>query len=419
MPKGVLLSIPKSQAGATPRIVTEYEGLPVKVGAGDLTVDAWGSVKVSNAVSVFHGMWTFDIPINMWFMYENDVQVYTSTNIVSENGVAKLLTDATNTELLLESRECPRYQPNRGHLFSCALWCPDKTNDGVRDWGLCLHNEDGVFFRLKSDGLLYAVLERGGVIVKEDLIDTSVLTGFDVEKNNIYDIQYQWRAAGNYKFFIGDPATGAQKLVHTFNLLGTLTTASMENPALPAHFHCERTTENVSMYIGCADITSENGLANNTEVYGSGYSESVSVSTNTPVICVYNPLQINGKSNSRTLTLARLNFTCSKKAVFKVWMTRVPGDITGATFKTSGNSGSYIETDSTDMNATAVRATSVNTSSMRFITSVPVEAASRISVDNPYRNRIEFPFVRGDYLVVTCTAATATADCVIEWGEQI
>ena len=105
------------------------------LGAGGLTVDAWGVQKMSLPFSLFHGMWTFDIPASMWFMYENGTQVYTSTNILSTGGCAHLTADVTNTAVIMESRECPRYQPNRGHLISMALLCPNKTNDGVRDFG--------------------------------------------------------------------------------------------------------------------------------------------------------------------------------------------------------------------------------------------------------------------------------------------
>ena len=385
-------------------------GTPTSKTFGDLTADAWGSQKVSFPLSVFHGMWTFDIPSSMWFMYENGTQVYTSTDITSSDSAAKLLTTVTNTSLLLESRECPRYQPNRGHLFSTSVWCPNKTNDGVREWGLATA-ENGVFFRLKADGNLYAVLLSGGVETHEDLIDTSSVPNFDVEKGNVYDIQYQWRGVGNYKFFIN------LKEVFSFDHLGTLTALSMENPALPAHLHAARTTEDVELNIGCVDITSENGITN-TEQYGSAYAEGVSVSTNTPVIVVYNPLQINSQTNTRTVTLARISVTCSKKGTFKVWATRNPADITGETLKPV-RSDDFVETDSTDMDATAVRATAVTTSNMKFITSIPVEAATSRFVDNPYRGRIEFPIVRGDYLVITCTSATASADVVVEWGEQI
>jgi len=387
------------------------------LGGGDLVTDAWGIQKISVPQSLFHGLWTYDIPETMWFMYENGTQVYSSTNIISVGGVAQITADSTNTTVTLESRECPRYQPNRGHLFSASGWMPNKTSDGVRDFGL-FTTENGVFFRLKSDGLLYAVLRRASVDVLEELIDTSALIGFDVEKNNVYDIQFQWRSAGNYKFFIGDPATGASKLVHCFNLLGTLTSASMENPALPIGIKATRTTADVVVNMGCVDITGENGMLDK-EQYSSAVTLQYSGSgASWPVIVIRNPLQISGETNTRTTTLARITCNANKKTYFQVWTTRDPTAFTGPTYKVI-NSGSYLETDSTDMDATAVRATAVNTALCRLVTTINVEANVRAQTDNPYRGRIEFPLVRGDYLVVTCNDHTATADCVVEFGEQI
>ena len=63
--------------------------------------------------------------------------------------------------------------------------------------------------------------------------------------------------------------------------------------------------------------------------------------------------------------------------------------------------------------------TSFNTALADFVMAAPVEAAVPRMIDNPLREKITFPIVRGDYLVVTCTASTATADAVIEWGEAI
>lgn len=398
--------------------ITDYgtvtRPLPVphpSMGNVDLTVDAWGIPKVSLPVSLYHGLFTFDIPASMWFMYENGTQVYTSTNIVSTDGAAVITADATNTNVILESRESPRYQPNRGHLVSFSLICPSKTANGKRTFGLGT-DENGVSFRLKSDGLLYAVRESGGVET-EELIDATLLPdGFDVEKGNVYDIQFQWRGVGSFFFYVN------LKLVHAMEVLGTLDALSIENPALPIRMQCERTTQDVTMKIGCVDITSENGLAD-IEQYGSAYAESVSVNgTDAPVLVVHNPLQISSTTNTRSISLARVSPKCSKKATFKVWVTRDVTAITGATLKAIG-SGSYVETDSTDMDATAVRATSVDTSKMRFITAIPVEAAVGRSVDNPAKERIQFNLVRGDYLVVTCTASTATAEVVDEWGEQV
>jgi len=380
------------------------------LGTVDLVTDAWGVQKMSVPYSLFHGMFTFDIPPMQFFMYENGAQVYTSTDIVSSNGAGTLLTTATNTALVLESRVCPRYQPNRGHLLSTALWCPNKTNDGVREWGVGT-DQNRVLFRLKADGKLYAVLRSGGVDTYEQEIDTSAVAGFDVEKGNVYDIQYQWRGVGNYKWFVN------LQLVNTASLLGTLTALSLENPALPCRFAAQRTTQDVGINIGCVDITSENGSDEQLQ-YGSAYAANVSVTTDTPVIVVRQPLLIGLRTNTRDLTLARISLNCSKKAVFRVWITRNPAAITGATYQVV-NSGSFVECDSPDMNPAAVRATAVNTALLRLVTAVPVEAAVPREVTNPWPNEIVFPVVRGDYLVITCTAATATADAVVEWGEHI
>lgn len=394
--------------------MTELRNL--NLGRGDLIRDAWGVPKVSLPVSVFHGNWTFDIPASMWFMYENSVQVYASTNIVSVNGHAKLLADAANTVVKLESRECPRYQPNRGHLFSTAGWFPNKTADGVREWGL-LNDTNGVFFRLKSDGLLYAVLLSGGVESEHLIPEANLPADFNVELNNVYDIQYQWGSAGDYYFYVVDATSSTPKLVYHLQHLNTVAAVSMENPALPAGFKATRTTEDVEMHIGCADITSENGIAD-MEQYNSAYAESITISTDTPVIVIKQPALITTKTNTRTISLARVTVNCSKKANFKVWVTRDPAAIVGATFVALG-SGSFVETDSPDMNAGAVRATSVVTASMKFVTAVQVEALTSEHVDNPHPSSINFTLVRGDYLVVTGTASSGIADAVVEWGEQV
>lgn len=386
-------------------------------GAGDLTIDAWGAQKVSLPFSLLHGLFTFDIPPTMWLMYHGATQVVTSTNITSVGGVAQVTADAANPVVVLESRECPRYQPNRGHLYSTALWLPNKTNGGVRDFGL-FTNENGVFFRLKPDGQLYAVLRRAGVDVREELIDTSALAGFDVEKNNIYDIQFQWRSAGNYHFFIGDPSAGVQRRVHSFRILGTMASASLEDPALPAAFKASRGTEDVTINTACADVTSENG-ARAAYQYGSALTEALTVNgTNVPVIAIRSPLQINGRTNTRTVQLARVTVNASKKATFKVWTGRNQAALTGGTFVAVGG-GSYLQVDSPDTAAGAVRSTAVNVSLLRNLVAIPVEATAPRAVDNPLQSVITFPVVRGDLIAVTCTASAATVEAVLEWGEVI
>lgn len=400
--------------GEVQRIMTS----PVLLGKGDMLVDAWGTQKMSLPRSLFHGLWTFDIPASMWFMYESGAQVYTSTAITSTEGTARIAATAAQSELLLESRECPRYQPNRGIHFAIAGWFPNKTADGVRDFGL-FTAENGAFFRLKADGLLYAVLRRGGVEVLEELIDTSGILGFDIEKNFTYDIQAQWRSAGNYNFFIGDPETGFAAHVHEFDLLGTLTSTSIENPALPMAFKVTRTGEDLEMRLGCVDLTSENGRADFLQ-FGSSYATGVSTAAaETPNLVLFNPLTIGGKINTRSLQLGHLHVSASKKALFKIWTTRDATAFTGMTLQALGN-GSFVQTDSPAKVAGAVRATAVTTSKLRHLGSVSVEAAGGGEFTSPLPGIVNMAFVRGDYLVVTCVSTPGgTSDVSLEFGEDI
>lgn len=393
-----------------------YPDCEKALGHGDLVTDAWGVQKVSVPFSLLHGMFTFNIPPEMWFMYEGGTQVYTSTAISSVGGAARLLTTNVFTDLRLESRVCPRYQPNRGVLFSSAVWCPSKTADGVREWGVKT-TENGVFFRLKANGLLYAVRLRD-TVETEELIDTSIISNFNVENNYTYDIQYQWRSAGNYKFYIGETLTGSTIFVHEFDLMGTLASTSIVDPALPMYFAARRTTQNVELNIGCGDISSENGN-DDQEYFHSSISSAVSVNgTNVPVAVIGVPLTYGGKTNTRTLSLHRVKTHCTKKATFKIWLCRNAADITGETLAAVGN-GSIANTDSPDINAGAVRATSVTVANMIFIDGVIVAANTTEVTDNPSDRFIDFTLVRGDYLVITCTATTADADVVINWGEKI
>ena len=379
------------------------------LGSGDLTEDAWGVQKMSLPFSLYHGMWTFDIPASLFFMYENGTQVYTSTNIVSTGGAAVLTAAAGKTPVLLEGREAPRYQPNRGHLFSTALWCPSKTADGVRDWGVST-TENGVYFRLKADGKLYAVRKSGGSETYEQEIITTAVTGFDVQKGNVYDIQYQWRGVGNYKFFIN------LVLVHTISSLGTLTALSMQNPALPVSFKCTRTTADVSMSIGCCDIASENGSDN--QIQPRSAYENISLNgTDLPVISIYNPLLIGSVTNTRTIYLTKVSVTCDKKAVFKIWRHRDPALLTGETFVALGT-GSYVQTDSPDTVAGAVTATAATVASMQLIDVLNVQA-NGIAQFQPILEKLNYTFVRGDYLTVTVTTINGLCDSVVTWGEAI
>lgn len=379
-----------------------------ELGSGDLAIDAWGSPKFTQPFSVFHGLWTFDVSSKLWIVKENNIEInsHSSTKATSYNGMLSVVSGMTaNDSTLVSSKRHPRYQPNRGHLFSSAVFLPNTTNNGVRDFGL-FTSENGVFFRLKSDGKLYAVLRTMGVEVKEELI--TVPFSIDISKGNTYDIQTQWRGVGNYKFFIGNPATGNQELVHVFNILGTQTEVSMANPALPVAFYAKNITQQVSILVGCVDITSEGGT-NDKQYYSSAVNTNVTVTNDTPILAIRQPLTINGATNTRDFQLSRITINSSKKGVVSFWLTREQQSVIGGSW--TSIPGSYVEQNKS--------ATSVDTSKLQLVTQFNVEALVSKEITNPNKEVIQFWLVYGDYIVLTGSGSSAVIDAVIEFGEEI
>jgi hypothetical protein len=243
---------------------------------------------------------------------------------------------------------------------------------------------------------------RSGGVEDEEVIDTSGVANFDVSKGNVYDIQFQWRGVGNYKFFINLTE------VHVFSYLGTRTSLSIENPGLCTTYRCTNTTEDVSMHIGCVDVTSESGETAR-EQYGSVLGQASGNNTDYPIIAIFNPPLIGTEINTRDLRLATVTVSSTAKVAITIWTTRDPAALTGEVFSPRGE-GSFVEVD--------VLATAMVTANAKLLTSFKVEANAADRAANPSKETIDFFVTRGDYVIVSYTG-NATVDAVIEWGEEI
>lgn len=299
---------------------------------GPLAMDAWARPKSVIDLSLIGGMFTNSIiPSSLFKETINGVEQAGFVNAVSASGLLELSAGATlNDVTVLDTFRSPRYEPNRGHIYSSSIILPSPTAAGVREFGM-FTEENGAFFRLKSDGLLYAcrrTTDNGaGTSTIEELIDLTPLgAGFDLEMGNIYDIQMQWRGVGNIKFFIGSPDLGYSVLVHTMNILGTLSGLSIANPATPIAYRCENLGADVVIESGCADITSEGGADSN-HLYGSIPVPTLTGDINitgydTPLLVVRNKKTFNGLRNMRDIQALGLLAYATQRGFVKVWVTR-------------------------------------------------------------------------------------------------
>jgi len=394
------------------------------LGTSGITLDAWGKQKIISDHSLLHGLFTLDIPREKWLILENDQELYTGASAMAYSRNGSLYMDSKDGKIEVRSKRHPRYQPNRGHLYSSSIFLPAPTRDGIREFGVGTR-DSGVFFRLVKEGLFavakttgddslfltedgdtliqesgfYLVSVLGGIIEDIRPIDT---TGIDLEKGNIYDIQMQWRGVGDFKFFIN------QKLVRTFNYLGTLDGLSVFNPALPAFFKAENTGQDVVLKSGCVDISSEGGAEENVQ-YTSISAPELATSTTESVLLTFRiPKTVLTLENTRDCILAQLTAYSTDEALVRVYYTRtgVTGTFTphGSGFQEYALNGAVTAFDKTHAELIATYRIGANQTGI---------------FPNPLKNS-RFYITNGDYIVLTVQGKNnSISGGNLEYGQEI
>ena len=366
-------------------------------------------------------MWTFNVPVNIWKERLNGVEA-PIIQAQSINGKLNIRPTSTlNDVTVLESYRNLRYKPNRGHLYSTAGYMLNPTAVMERDFG-SFTKDAGVFFRIKTDGIYGVIATTNTGVYSEDerLIYTTAqlaTEGIDLSKGNTYDIQFQWRGVGNYKFFIN------LKLVLEVELLGTTTNLSMFNPSAPCCFRTKNLGDDDAMEFGCVDITSEGGDDNGSE-YGSigiGTNEGeVSLTGyNAPVLAIRSKDLFGTFANTRDTLALLASAYGDQKCHFRIWATR---DLTAIT---EGNS---VWTDYGDahLESIVLPATggtmSFDTAKANLIFGARVSADTTYATSALFEGRTNIYLSPGDMLVFTLhreTSGVMLSGVTFEFAEEI
>lgn len=391
------------------------ENAVVDLTPNDLGRDAWGRQKVVKDTSIIHGMFTFNVPVTTWYEEDNEVPQTSFVGASSVNG--KLVFSSLGSKRYLRTFRNPRYQPNRGLLYSSSHILPNPTADGERLFGVFTH-QSGAFFKLTSVGL-YAVVRTtiDGVTTDDEyLIDT---TGLDLSKGNIYDIQLQWRGVGNYKFLIN--------LIEykVIEYLGKRTELTMFNPANPIAFQCENLGDDVEIHTGCVDVTSEGG-DDNGKTYGAIGTEtttgSVSITGyNVPILAVRSKKLVGSLINTRDTLALLASAYGDNRAVFRIWNTRDWTAITenNQTWKDYGDGHlEYIIYDTPDVTTPMT----FNTAKATLTFGCRVDQDVTYSTSALFEGRTDVWMTPSDMLVFTLhreTGAGMLGGVTFEFAEEI
>ena len=392
--------------------------------------DAWGRPKTVLDFSLFHGLWTYNVPNRIWEEYSivgavTTPLTSTGTNTNSTNHMLVVDSGTTaNSGTALLSKRHPRYQPNRGHLFSTATILDNAVYDGIRRFGL-IKQDNGVYFELEGDGAawaMYAVRKSQGVVKTRQDITSSMPAGFDPEKGNVYDIQYQWRGLGDYKWFVN------LELVYTDSILGTLTELSLAMPALPVCYESiAHSTDNLAIRAGCVDVTSEGGKEEGSQFSSISTGATLLKSTNTgtamlglrhPRMTTYNTVSTD---NTRDMIASKIASWCRDEASIQVYVARdtVATNLDAATWTAHsdgtdeflvGGTGSALDT-----------AFQLDKASMELVLVEWNDLEQKNSVINPSNGTAPFYITPGDIMVIVVEPLGVNKDASVTlyYSEEI
>lgn len=395
------------------RLARSAFGIPRQnLGRGDITLDAWGTQRISHDWSIFSSVFAYNISPKTWILHEDGVeQLDPNVNNYGSGVVNGTLSLKSGTGVsYLTSRRHPRYQSNRGHKFSTAAFFPIPTAAGARRIGL-FTPDNGVYFSLEN-GVLYACLRSLGVeFYKEKIV---IPFPFDFSKGNLYDIQFQWRGVGDFFFYVSNSDTKELVKVHETDFLGKREQLSFPNPSLSVGLECESGGDDVEIRLGCVDVTSEGGRIPIEHFISASGNEVVVDANGSVLLAVRIPETFIGQLNTKDIDLLRISASSDKKSYVKAFITRDSTALTVVTGSWVGIDAGNIEAFQPLLDADAT----FDPAKADELIKKNLEANTTIDYDNPAPDKIDQYLIHGDYLIVVGYGASANMSASIVMGEE-
>lgn len=383
------------------------------------SLDAWGRPKVYADFNLFKGLWNLDIPQSLWRIYENNTLIVlnrNSTRVISgiDTGLSVKSGSTIGNNAYIISKRSPSYQPNKGHLYSTSVSLPNPTANGIREWGL-FNDMNGVFFRLKSDGKIYAVIRSNGAeIIEKEIIPED---GFDYD-NFICDINFQWRGFGDYFFHLKNEETG--KIYKTLTIDKSelaefpINKVSIADPNLPSQYRCTNLGDEVEMISGCITIDSEGGSRNETQGRSIATDDESTISGDSAVMAIRIPETYNGRINTRDIILSAITTSCDDESLVSFYYSTDANDFSGTIWSDLNGVGNIQYSEKSNISF------DLNNNNAERTFRTRVEQDFNFVKTNP-SSRSERYLTAGDYFVVFIrpVANSKLAYVTIELDEEI
>ncbi len=269
--------------------------------------------------------------------------------------------------------------------------------------------------------------------LKNDISTNLVDRNIDISQQVLYDIQAQWRGAGNITFTIrSETNIGVNTgFVATFRNLGQTDRANISNPALSAFIECKNISADgtdFQLKLGCMNISAEGGQADISEY------ESV-VSPNAPTIEVddtdndevflmiaHVPKFYKGRWNTRDCDILRTSAWGDQKCHMNIYSTFNPLFLSGAlSLKDKCPDSCVMYDNNLNSDNSTARNDEIDLSTLDILTRARVQIDNTNSISSPSK-AVENVITAGQYIVLTgqreLSAGNAQMGGSIEIGER-
>lgn len=215
------------------------------------------------------------------------------------------------------------------------------------------------------------------------------------------EIVWPYLGFGDVYFYLIE--SGVKHLIATIHVTGVLTTPFIENPTLYPYGFVENTTANTDTTLSFGSI---GGLLefDFSKAVGVNYDTSLvskaAITTETPILSIYNPLNAFGGTNNNGIVLKLTSYTASSdgtgSANCDLQFYLHSSAVTGGSYADLLANRSVIQVNTAP--------TSFSTANQRRVHAHSLDRPTSAVVDTNFKNILIYP---GEYLTVTGTSGTA------------
>jgi len=377
-----------------------------------LPYTAFNELRVANLTA--YAGWTFNYTVN------NTDLVTTATTgsgtVTQSNSKCVLSTTATgSSSAQVESIEVLRYEPGMGGLLRIAAIFTTGVAGSTQLVGIG-DTADEFFFGY--NGTAFGVLRRQNSVDtwtpqtswNGDKFDGTGNSGItlDTTKGNVFSIRFQWLGFGAIEYYIENPDTGVETMVHRIKYGNTYTNPSIYNPTLPILARVENTTNNTNIVVQTSSAMafleglSNQAISSRNSIYHSVEDKIVS---GEPLLTIRNKSSFYARNNRVRIKVDYVS-TAAEGTNPVNFIIYSNGTLTGASYTDISTATSVVEYD--------VAATTITGGKKILCFAVSKSDSAKLLLDS-----LNITVNPGDTLTIAAICSTNTDVCVsFAWREM-